>query len=35
MQGLFINYNDVQKSLERYKNGREIIKNGSYEQWNK
>lgn len=35
LRGLFINYNDVQKSLERCRNGREIIKNGSYEQWNK
>jgi len=35
LRGLFINYRDVQKALERCRNGREIIKNGTYKEWDK
>lgn len=35
IRGLFINYSDIQKALERCRNGRAIIKNGTYKEWDK
>lgn len=35
LRGLFVNYDDVQTSIERFRKGREIIKNGSYKEWDK
>lgn len=35
LRGLFVNYDDVQTAIERFRKGREIIKNGSYKEWDK
>lgn len=35
LRGLFHNYDDVQTALERFRKGREIIKNGTYKEWDK
>lgn len=35
LRGLLDNYNDVQATLERYRKGRAIIKNGTYKEWDK
>jgi hypothetical protein len=35
LRGLLDNYNDVQATLEKYRKGREIIKNGSYKEWDR
>lgn len=35
LRGLFVNYDDIQTAFERFRKGREIIKNGSYKEWDK
>lgn len=35
LRGLLDNYNDVQATLERYRKGRAIIKNGAYKEWDR
>ncbi|WP_418264194.1 hypothetical protein [Flavobacterium faecale] len=35
LRGLFDNYDDVQTALEKCRNGREIIKNGTYKEWSR
>lgn len=35
LRGFLDNYNDVQATLEKYRTGREIIKNGTYKEWDK
>jgi hypothetical protein len=35
LRGLLDNYSDVQSTLEKYQQGRTIIKNGTYKEWDK
>jgi len=35
LRGVLDKYNDVQATLERYRKGRSIIKNGTYKEWDK
>jgi hypothetical protein len=35
LRGLLDNYNDVRATLERYRKGRAIIRNGAYKEWDR